>query len=67
MSAKSYAQAGLPWFDLYDEHAQTISPTSTLAGIKSIKELDEEAVDVGPIKKLGHGTNGVLPISDGEW
>ncbi|MCB9601730.1 MAG: hypothetical protein R3B99_18280 [Polyangiales bacterium] len=42
VSAKTYAQHGLPWFDLYDEHAPTVAPTSTLSGVKSIATIDAE-------------------------
>src|SRR5689334_23587705 len=41
VTARSYAEAGLPWFDLYDEAAPTLAPTSALAGVKSVKQIDQ--------------------------
>ncbi|HTM22859.1 MAG TPA: hypothetical protein VL172_20190 [Kofleriaceae bacterium] len=66
VTAREYARCGLPWFDLYDEHAATLEPTPTLAGVKSIKELDDEPVEPGPIKKLWHQLTG-QPVRDGDW
>jgi hypothetical protein len=51
--AESYIQAGLPWFELYDEHAATLSPTSALAGVKSIAQLEQ--------------TDLATAIDDGDW
>ena len=77
VTAKSYAQAGLPWFGLYDEGAATIDPTETLKQVKSVKELDDEKfgvplqddapVHVGPVKKLIHAALGKLGVTDGDW
>lgn len=64
VSAKTYSDAGLPWFALYDEHAPTIAPTPKLAGVKSIKEIEDELVTVGPVKKMRK--NGVR-VDDGTW
>ena len=62
VTARSYSNAGLPWFDLYDESAVTIAPTGALAGVKSVKEIDatkstlplqdDEPVAVPAVKKL---------------
>jgi hypothetical protein len=57
VTARSYIDAGLPWFALYDEHAQTIAPTAKLAGIKSIDQLN--------VKKLPW--KGGKLVDDGEW
>jgi len=77
VTAKSYAQAGLPWFDLYDEGLATVSPTPTLAKVKSVKELDQEnfgtalqdeaPVYTGPVKKIINAALDVLRVSDGDW
>jgi hypothetical protein len=77
VSAKSYAVAGLPWFELYDEHAATIDPTSTLAAVKSVKQLDatkstlplqnDESVEPSLVKKLAGKLAGVLGVRDGDW
>jgi len=42
VSAKTYTQYGLPWFDLYDEHKGDVEAPGTLAGVKSVKEKDAE-------------------------
>jgi hypothetical protein len=77
VSAKTYTEAGLPWFDLYDEGKGDLAPSGILAGIKSIKEKDAEkgftsqqddspvAVPDGWVKKLG--TAGALPVTSGNW
>ena len=76
VTAKTYAQHGLPWFDLYDEAAPSIDPTSTLAGVKSVKALDAEKsthalqddapVPVGPIAKIAHAMKQWI-VKDGDW
>lgn len=60
VSARSYIDAGLPWFSLYDEHAQTLAPTAKLAGVKSIDQL--ATLDV---KKLPW--KGGKLVDDGDW
>ncbi|MBX3249344.1 MAG: hypothetical protein KF901_19360 [Myxococcales bacterium] len=72
VTAKTYAQHGLPWFSLYDEQAPTLAPTDALAKVKSVKTLDAEKsthplqddapITVGPVVKLP--ANGVR---DGDW
>jgi hypothetical protein len=77
VTAKSYAAAGLPWFALYDEHAATIDPVSTLAQVKSVKQIDEskstlplqddDPVHPGFVKKLWQKLAGGVRVDDGEW
>lgn len=78
VTARSYAEAGLPWFDLYDEAAATIAPTSTLAGVKSVKQIDQAKstlplqddapVAVKQVKKLWWKHHpGAVIVDDGEW
>ena len=77
VTAREYAKAGLPWFDLYDEQADTVSPTDILAGVQSVKQLDgqqstsplqdDEPIAVGAIKKLLIKMAKGLPVRDGEW
>jgi hypothetical protein len=43
----SYIGAGLPWFDLYDDHLGDIDPSGVLAGVKSVDELDVQHVADG--------------------
>jgi len=45
-TAREYTRAGLPWFDLYDEHANALQGSNDLAGLKSVKEIGEEKGDV---------------------
>jgi len=45
-TAKEYDDAGLPWFDYYDDDATAVSGSKTLKGLKSVKELGEEKGDV---------------------
>jgi hypothetical protein len=64
-TAKEYSDAGLPWFDLYDEHVKALEGAQALNGLKSIKQLGEEkgdvplpenvSVDPQHVKKLRHG------------
>jgi hypothetical protein len=63
VTAKEYERAGLPWFDLYDEHLGTLGGSDRLRGVKSVKEKDKEtsklplqddgSVEVQWVKKLG--------------
>jgi len=64
-TAKEYTDAGLPWFDLYDEQVAALGGAEELADLKSVKELGEEkgdvplpeneSVDPQNVKKLRHG------------
>ena len=75
VTAKEYARHHLPWFDLYDEAADTVTTTPTLADVKSVKELDsakgavplqdDDTVTTGPIKKLWLKVSG--QVRDGSW
>jgi hypothetical protein len=78
VTARSYADAGLPWFDLYDEGAATLAPTSTLAGVKSVKQLDatkstlplqdDESIAAPKVKQLWWKHHpGAVVVDDGEW
>jgi hypothetical protein len=63
VSARSYIDAGLPWYSLYDEGAKTITPTSQLAGVKSMKQIEQNKLVV---KKLPWKPGAKL-VDDGEW
>ncbi len=64
VTARSYAEHGLPWFDLYDDSLGDVCPSGRFGCVKSVKEMDtlkgfgsqqdDEFVEVGPdkIKKL---------------
>jgi len=65
-TSKDYANAGLPWFDYYDEKVTAIGGSSELAGMKSVgkkfNELGLDLPDNEPIKtenivKLRAGLN----------
>jgi hypothetical protein len=40
VSARTYTEYGLPWFEMYDEHRGDIAPSAELAGVKSVKDID---------------------------
>ncbi len=77
VTAKSYRKHGLPWFDLYDESLPTLKPTAPLKNVQSVSQLDEshfgaalmddDDVDVGPVKKLLVDMAKKLPVRDGDW
>lgn len=45
-TAKEYEEAGLPWFDWYDDAATAIDATEALRGLKSVAGLGAEKGDV---------------------
>ncbi|ASV73260.1 putative integral membrane protein [Thermogutta terrifontis] len=45
-TAKEYTDAGLPWFDYYDETLNAVEGSSTLQGLKSVLTLGKEKKDV---------------------
>jgi len=40
VTARTYAEHGYPWFDLYDERLGDVDPSEAFAGVKSVKEMD---------------------------
>lgn len=78
VSARSYSQAGLPWFDLYDEGKGDVAPSPVLAGVKSVQEKDAEhgfapqqddapvVLSPGQVVPLSPAGDG-LPVADGGW
>ncbi len=50
VSAKTYTEHGLPWFDLYDSDMEDITPPEELKKVKSVKELDKEK-DLSPFEE----------------
>jgi hypothetical protein len=78
VTAKTYAEHGYPWYDLYDEHLGDVDPSETLAGVKSVKEKDAEKgfapqQDDDPVSVPDHVVHkehvptpeGV--VADGDW
>jgi hypothetical protein len=70
ISARTYTEHGLPWFDLYDEAMQDVAAPETLKQVKSVSEMDaekgapsqEEAgleVPEGQVKKYKIGEKGI--------
>ncbi|KAH3745097.1 Ubiquitin-60S ribosomal protein L40 [Pelomyxa schiedti] len=54
VTAKKYTEAGLPWFDLYDESIPALSTAPpALNAVKSVAQMDQE----------GHGTSGMETAS----
>lgn len=74
ITAKSYAERGFPWYDLYDDHLGDIDAPDVLKDVKSVKEMDEQkgfeaqqddaSVDVGYVVKYPMNKN---QVEDGEW
>lgn len=70
ITAKSYSESHLPWFDLYDEGVDAVSPPSSLASARTVAERDAELgktcrddsfeVPDSKILKL-HGEGGAQP------
>jgi len=52
VDAAAYSDAGLPWFDLYDESEGDIAASEKLAGVKSVGGAKEASVKVRRVKKL---------------
>lgn len=77
VSARTYAEHGLPWFELYDEHAPTVAPSATLAGVKSVAAIDAQksthplqddaSVDAPFVQKLWSALVGDGKVRDGKW
>ena len=47
VDVRAYMAAGLPWFDLYDDHLGDIGASGVLAAVKSVDELDARHVAYG--------------------
>jgi hypothetical protein len=77
MLARDYSSHRLPWFQLHDESLDAVSGTTSLAGVKSVKEVDAEKsshplqdddpVDVGPLQKLWTAAAKAFGVRDGSW
>jgi hypothetical protein len=73
VSARTYAQHGLPWFALYDEHLDTLAPGQPLTAVQSIKDIDavKSALPLQDDAPVGPVPIQVLPLGsavrDGDW
>ena len=77
VTAKTYAQYGLPWFDLYDDKLENISASDVLKNVKSVKEKDQEkgftsqqddeTVDIPEDKVIKYKMDPDEGVKDGDW
>ncbi len=71
ISAEAYAQAGLPWFDLYDEDAAGVSASPALSGLKTVALEETEPLSGSldparlPVQRLRATTRGRSDRSKG--
>jgi hypothetical protein len=57
VSAETYTQYGLPWFELYDEVAEDVPASERLAGVEPVEGAGER-LDVDPAQVRGIDTGG---------
>ena len=55
VSARTYTDYGLPWFELYDENRRDVAAPKVLKGIKSVADIEKEKGIV-----VGSMTDGVV-------
>jgi hypothetical protein len=77
VTARTYAEHGYPWFDLYDEHLGDLDPASEVSKVKSVKEVDaakgfkpqqdDDPVDVPDHVVVKYGSKPKDVVSDGDW
>ena len=77
VTARTYAQYGLPWFDLYDDRLEDISAPDALKNVKSVKEKDQEkgftsqqddeAVEIPEDKVIKYKMDPDEGVKDGDW
>ncbi|MFK0043692.1 hypothetical protein ACIQU4_06240 [Streptomyces sp. NPDC090741] len=69
----AYTNAGLPWFDHYDESGTDLAPSGTLAGVKPVGDWLGDDHDPwtppvpGQVKPLGNAPRPGKPVQDGTW
>ncbi|MBV2357277.1 hypothetical protein KUM39_23360 [Streptomyces sp. J2-1] len=67
----AYTNAGLPWFDYYDEDADDLAPAEPLEGVQPVGDWLGDDLDPwhqpkpGQIHPLKDGPG--KPVTDGEW
>ena len=72
IDAKTYSEAGLPWFDIWDGDKRSIKGAVALGKVKSIKDLDQKSSgDFWPEDpvELHYNKISLEPskVSDGSW
>lgn len=69
----AYTQAGLPWFDYYDESGADLAPSATLAAVEPVGEWlgDDQTPwaepDPAQVKPLGNAPRPGKAVQDGNW
>ena len=72
VSARAYAEAGLPWFDYYDVDAADLAAAQSLADVQPVGAWLGEDPDLqglgqpSTVLPLGPGHHG-SPVVDGDW
>ena len=79
ISARTYTQYGYPWFTLYDEERGDIALSEELAGVKSVKQMDESKgfapqqdddpvpVPQGQVIEIGTKKTEDIPVGPSKW
>lgn len=77
VSAKTYAQYSLPWFDLYDEKMGAITTPEGFEQIKTVKEIDkgkgftpqqdDESIEISEDNIIKYKIGSDEPVDDGDW
>jgi hypothetical protein len=67
----AYTEAGLPWYDYYDEDAHDLAPTGALGDVKPVGEWigDDHEPWQPPAPSQVHplGDAPGAPVQDGDW
>ncbi|WP_109530306.1 MULTISPECIES: hypothetical protein [Nocardia] len=68
VTAHSYAEHGLPWFDYYDSDAEDLPPSDDLAAVRPTGDwLTDEGHNPVPDQPLPVIQLGDKPVQDGKW
>lgn len=77
ITAKTYAQHDLPWFDLYDEEYPDVDSAEELEQVKSVKEMDQEkgfqeqqddeSIQIDDDQVIRYPPPGDRRVEDGDW
>lgn len=74
VSASAYTNAGLPWFEYYDDSLTALAGSQTLAGLdsvaaKAIKQGESVLPDNSPVNpvKVQKLESGCVAVKDGGW
>ena len=77
ITAKTYAQYKLPWYDLYDENLSDISASDELSQVKTVKEMeeqdywnplqDDDSVDIHGSPIYTQTVKSPYKVTDGDW